>query len=240
MLAPSLIRAELPAPLDPRWSRLPGLDVDGHTVTLAPDYWFRFESQSWTLCDWQGVHDDLLPVSETSGQALEQIVLDYIRDNGRATTDAAEVLMTAWKVYAYLFRDELLPVEGLERIGPDELEMLRQAATLMSVNKIEMSGHIANIGPAWFFGAVVPVVFDVDDETAQALDEAYHGAWFDERRRIESVKAHAALGGRLVHGCQSVPNQSGGAVAPYGADVEVFRRELAAMRPGLLDAIRRP
>jgi len=28
------------------------------------------------------------------------------------------------------------------------------------------------------------------------------------------IKAHAALGGRLVHGYQSTPNQSGGAVVP--------------------------
>ncbi|MEV8153393.1 hypothetical protein AB0R11_12375, partial [Streptomyces fradiae] len=38
---------------------------------------------------------------------------------------------------------------------------------------------------------------------AGPLSEA-HGGWFNEPRRIESIKAHAALGGRLLHGCQSV------------------------------------
>jgi hypothetical protein len=48
----------------------------------------------------------------------------------------------------------------------------------------------------------------------RCAQEVYHSTWFNESRRIESVKAHAALGGRLVHGCQSVPNQSGGACVP--------------------------
>jgi hypothetical protein len=66
----------------------------------------------------------------------------------------------------------------------------------------------------------------------QKLDELYHGTWFNEARRVESIKAHAALGGRLVHGCQSVPNQSGGVVAPYGCDIARFSRELAGLKHG--------
>jgi hypothetical protein len=49
-----------------------------------------------------------------------------------------------------------------------------------------------------------------------------------EARRIESVKAHAALGGRLVHGCQSQVDMRGGCVVPYGVDLTEFRRELRA------------
>src|SRR5262249_7963107 len=130
--APSAIRATLPGPLDPRWSRLTGLEIDGNVITIAPDYWFRFENQSWIVCDWAAVRDELLPATETRGQALEQVVLDYIRAHGRTTTDPAEVLATAWHVYAYLFRDDLLSVAGLEAIGPAELRMLREAATLMA------------------------------------------------------------------------------------------------------------
>jgi hypothetical protein len=236
--APPAIRATLPGPLDPRWSRLTGLEVEGSVITLAPDYWFRFESQSWLICDWAAVRDDLLPAAETESQALEQTVLDYIRAHGRVTTDPAEVLATAWHVYDHLFRDDLLPVAGLEAIGPDELRMLREAATLMALNKVETSGHIANISPSWFFGAALPVVFDLTDEDGQLIDEAYHGTWFNETRRIESVKAHAALGGRLVHGCQSSPNLSGGAVAPYGTDITRFRAELGAMRAEWTEAVR--
>jgi hypothetical protein len=236
--APPTIRATLPGPLDPRWSRLAGLQVDATTVTIDPGYWFRFESRSWLVCDWAGVRDDLLPVTETSDQALEQAALDYVRAHGRTTTDPAEVLATAWQVYAYLFRDDLLPVAGLEAIGPGELRMLREAATLMALNKVETDGHISNISPTWFFGEAVPVVFDLDEQAGRSLDELYHGGWFNEPRRAESVKAHAALGGRLVHGCQSSGNLSGGVVAAYGTDIAVFRDELTAMRAGWVQAIR--
>jgi hypothetical protein len=190
--APPVIRATLPGPLDPRWSRLTGLEVDGSTVTLAPDYWFRFERPSWLVCDWAGVRDDLLPVA------------------------------------------------GLEAIGPAELRMLREAGTLMALNKVETDGHISNVSPTWFFGAAIPAVFGLNEEAGQVIDEAYHGTWFNEPRRIESVKAHAALGGRLVHGCQSAGNLSGGVVAPYGTDISAFRDELTAMRGDWITAIRKP
>jgi hypothetical protein len=236
--APPVIQATLPEPLDPRWSRLPGLEVEGNVLTLAPEYWFRFESPSWLVCDWAAVRDDLLPVAETSDQALEQIVLDYIRAHGRTTTDPAEVLATAWHVSSYIFRDDLLPVAGLEDIGPAELKMLREAATLMALNRVQADGHISNIAPTWFFGAAIPVVFDLDEQAGQVIDEAYHGTWFNESRRIESVKAHAALGGRLVHGCQSEANQTGGAVVPYGANIERFRQDLDGFRDEWLAAVR--
>lgn len=232
------IRATLPGPLDPRWSRLPGLTVEGDTVTIEPAHWFRFEEPTWIVCDWQGVRDNLLTVTETANRALEQTVLDYINTHGRATEDPAELLETAWHVYAYLFRDELLPVAGLEDIGPAELKMLREAATLMALNRVETDGTISNIGPTWFFGAAVPVVFDLSEQAGQRIDEVYHGTWFNESRRVESVKAHAALGGRLVHGCQSGGNMSGGVVAPYGTDIDRFRAELGAMRDEWIETVR--
>ena len=65
----------------------------------------------------------------------------------------------------------------------------------------------------------------------------YHSTWFHESRRIESVKAHTALGGRLVHGCQSVPNQSGGACVPYGASIDRFRHDLGQFQDQWLTAV---
>jgi outer membrane murein-binding lipoprotein Lpp len=235
--APALITAALP--VDPRWSRLPGIEADGRTVTISPaDYFFRFESCSWLVADWQAVRDELLPVTETAQEAIEQATLEFIRANARITTDPAEVLSIAWQVYSWLFRDELLPVAGLEQVGPAELRMLREAATFMALNKVRDDGSIANVGPCWFFPAATGVVFGLDDEKGGMLDEVYHGTWFNETRRIESVKAHAALGGRLVHGCQSVPNQSGGAVVPYGASIDRFRQDLDAFRSDWLAAVR--
>ncbi|GGT40516.1 hypothetical protein GCM10014713_37870 [Streptomyces purpureus] len=115
--------------------------------------------------------------------------------------------------------------------------MLREAATLMALNKVELDGHISNVGPCWFFPAATSVVFDLDDEMGGMLDEVYHSGWFNEHRRIESIKAHTALGGRLVHGCQSVPDQTGGVVAPYGASMANFRDDLAAFKAGWIEQV---
>lgn len=236
--APSVISVELPESFDVRWNRLPGVTAQGRVITIDPArYFFRFDSSSWLICDWDGVREELLDLTESAETALEQISLDFIRVHGRTTSDPAEVLSIAWQVYSYLFRDELLPVAGLEQIGPKQLRMLREAATLMALNKVELDGSISNVGPCWFFPAATSVVFDLDQDTGGMLDEVYHSTWFNESRRVESIKAHAALGGRLVHGCQSVPNQSGGACVPYGASIAQFRDDLNTFRSEWLAAV---
>jgi hypothetical protein len=232
------ISVELPEPFDARWARLPGITIDGRRITIDPAaYFFRFDCASWLVCDWDTVRSQLLEVQESTDTALEQTALEFIRAHARQTTDAAQVLSIAWEVYSYLFRAELLPVPGLEQIGAAELRMLREAATLMALNKVEQDGTISNVGPCWFFPAATSVVFDLDDERGEMLDEVYHSTWFNESRRIESVKAHAALGGRLVHGCQSVPNQSGGACVPYGASIPRYRDDLGRFREQWLAAV---
>lgn len=236
--APPAIIIDLPEPFDPRWARLPGIAVDGRRITIDPAaYFFRFDSASWLVCDWDAVRDGLLGAQESGETALEQTALDFIRSHAHVTTDPAELLSVAWQVYAYLFRADLLPVPGLERIGVAELRILREAATLMALNKVEPDGTISNVGPCWFFPAATSVVFDLDHDQGEMLDEVYHSTWFNESRRIESVKAHAALGGRLVHGCQSVPNQSGGACVPYGASITRFREDLGQFREQWLAAV---
>ncbi|MFB6441718.1 hypothetical protein ACFCVY_33920 [Streptomyces sp. NPDC056411] len=234
----AIIRAELPEAFDPRWSRLPGIQVDGRRISIDPaQYFFRFESHSWLVADWELVRSQLLEADETTESAVEQLALDFIKAHAESTSDAARVLVTAYEVYAYLFREEHLAGLGLPRITADHLRMLREAATLMALNKVELNGHISNVGPCWFFPAATSVVFDLEDETGGMLDEVYHGGWFNEHRRIEAIKAHAALGGRLVHGCQSVPDQSGGVVAPYGASMTTFRDDLAQFKAGWIDQV---
>ncbi|HEY2578080.1 MAG TPA: hypothetical protein VGI74_17395 [Streptosporangiaceae bacterium] len=237
-ITPTAISVELPEPFDPRWARLPGITVEGRRITIDPAaYFFRFSSAFWLVCDWDTVRTGLLNIQESSETALEQAALDFIRTHAHTTHDAAEVLSIAWNVYSYLFREELLPVPGLDRIGSAELRILREAATLMALNKVDLDGAISNVGPCWFFPAATSVVFDMDEQQGGMLDEVYHSTWFNESRRIESVKAHAALGGRLVHGCQSVPNQSGGACVPYGASIARFRDELGQFREQWLTAV---
>jgi hypothetical protein len=225
------ITVELPEAFDPRWNRLPGITVDGKRITIDPkDYFFRFENSSWLVIDWETVTAGLLHVDETEAVAVEQLALDFVKTNGRPTSDAGEVLAIAYQVYSYLFREEHLATLGLPDVTAEHLRMLREAATFMALNKVELDGHISNVGPCWFFPSATGVVFDLSETEGQMLDEVYHGGWFNEYRRIEAIKAHTALGGRLVHGCQSAPNQSGGVVAAYGTSMANFAVELAGMK----------
>ncbi|GAA1649145.1 hypothetical protein [Actinoplanes couchii] len=230
-VTPATITAYLPDAFDPRWNRLPGITVAGTRITIDPaDYFFRFENSSWLVIDWETVKAELLHVEETETATVEQIALDFVRTHARPARDAGEVLTIAYQVYSYLFRDEHLAALGLPAVTAEHLRMLREAATFMALNKIELDGHISNVGPCWFFPSDTGVVFDLSKTEGQMLDEVYHGGWFNEYRRIEAIKAHTALGGRLVHGCQSAPNQSGGVVAAYGTSMARFAVELAGMK----------
>lgn len=142
------ITVELPDAFDPRWNRLPGIQVEGRRITIDPaEYFFRFESSTWLLVDWELVKAQLLDVDETTESAVEQLALDFIKNHAESTSDAARVLATAYEVYAYLFRDQHLSGLGLPQITAGHLRMLREAATLMALNKVELDGHISNVGP---------------------------------------------------------------------------------------------
>lgn len=236
-----IIKVTLPTPFTKTWERIPGLTVDGPTLIIDPaTFFFRYENPTWLLCDWPQVCDQLLTTVETTETTIEQMVLDYVRAHGYQTTNPAEVLRTAHEVYSYMFREEHLDDPGLDFVPPNTLLMLRECGTLMALNRVEMDGHISNVSPAWMLCAAAQVVYDLDKATAEVLDELYHGTWFNESRRRESILAHAALGGRLVHACQGAPNMSGGCVVPFGADVEAMRRELAGMRVPWIEATLAP
>ncbi|RKS07198.1 hypothetical protein DFP74_2855 [Nocardiopsis sp. Huas11] len=224
---------------DPRWNRIPGLEVKGASLSIEPDdYFFRLESTGWRVIDWDTVTTEMLPVEESSDLALEQKALTFISDHVRTTHDPAEVLAIAWNVYSYLFREEHLPTLDVPGITAEHLRILAEVSTLTALNKVDQDGRISIVGPAWFFGDTARVVYDLDEPTVQALDEVFHGGLFNENRRIESVKAHTALGGRLVHGCQSTPSQKGGVVAAYGTPMDRFRDELAQFRDAWITAVR--
>ncbi|MGI5206171.1 hypothetical protein ACQEU6_31945 [Spirillospora sp. CA-108201] len=224
-----LIRAELPESFHLGWNRIDGVSVEGKVITIDPArYFFRYENPSWIICDWRGVEAELLTARETESTAVEQMALDFVRTHGRTTTDPAEVLAVAWEATAYIFRDEYLNEPGLIALGvrPEHLRMLRELGTVMALNRVEQNGRISNVGPAWMFPIACKVIYGLDHDEAQLVDELYHGTWFDEARRVEATKANAALGGRLVHGCQSQVDMRGGAIVPFGVDLGEFRREL--------------
>lgn len=236
-----VIRAEMPEAFHDGWNRLPGITVTGKEITIDPaDYFFRFDNPTWLLCDWQNVERDLLGVHENVDEALEQIVLDYIKENGHTTSDPAEVLGTAWRVYSHLFRDEHLSDPAITALGitPEHLRMLTEMGAMMALNRVELDGDITNVGPAWMFPETCRLVYDINREDAELVDELYHSTWFTEGRRVEQVKAHAALGGRLVHGCQSSVNMAGGCVVAYGTSIAGFREALSSFRPEWIDKVR--
>ncbi|MGH3501969.1 MAG: hypothetical protein ACRDQA_13955 [Nocardioidaceae bacterium] len=235
---PSPINVELPEPMSYGWNKIPGVRVEGSRLTVNPaEYFFRYGDPSWILCAWDGVRHELLDVDESPDVAVEQQALDYVKAHGVRTTEPSEVLRTAFDVYGYIFRDEHLMDPSLDGVAPEHLRMLRQMGVLMALNRVELDGAISNVGPAWMFPATCRVVFNLSESEAGFVDELYHGTFFNESRRVESVKAHAALGGRLVHGCQSVPDQSGGCVVPYGCDIARFRAELNAFKREWTDAV---
>jgi hypothetical protein len=233
----------LPEAFHPGWNTISGVTVEGATLTIDSEaYFFRYTNPTWIVCDWHSVAADLVNAHETTDTAIEQIALDYVRTHGRVTDDPAEVLSIAYRAYSWLFRAEHLADPGLIALGvtAEHRRMLTEMGTMMALNRVELTGEITNVGPAWMFGEASKVVYGIQGAEAELLDELYHGTWFNETRRIESVKAHVALGGRLVHGCQSGTeiNMAGGAVAPYGTDMDRFRRELGTFRHAWITAAR--
>jgi hypothetical protein len=228
---------ELPEPFTPEWNRIDGITVDGATITVDPArYFFRYENPTWVLADWDLVQRELLDARETTEQAVEQRALEFVRAHGYTTHSPAEVVETAYRVAAYLYRDAHVEVPGLD-VNERQLTALREATTLMALNRVELNGHLANVGPCWFFPVATSVVFGFTEEEGKVLDELYHGGWFNETRRRESVLAHAALGGRLVHGCQASADMAGGCVLPYGTDLDAFRSELNGLRHDWMDLV---
>lgn len=239
MITPT-IEVDLAHPFADGWNQIPGVTVQGAHLTISPDeYFFRYENPSWTLCDSSAVTRDVYPITETTATALEQQVLDYIVANGVRTTDPVSVIKTAEQVYSYVYRDEYLDDPELVELGVslEHLRMLREMSTMMALNQVELNGHPSNVGPAWFFPAAVQKVYGITEEEGEFVDDLYHGGFFNENRRVESVKAHAALGGRMVHGCQASPCLSGGCVVPYGADIDAFMTELKQFKQGWISAI---
>ncbi|GAA4232007.1 hypothetical protein GCM10022254_30780 [Actinomadura meridiana] len=237
------IVVKLPKPFRNGWNRIKGVTVEGAIISIDPvAYFFRYENPTWLLCDWDGVRSNLLDAQETTETVVEQMTLDYIKEHGCRTSDPAKVLTTAYAVYCHTFREEYLEDPSLAEMGVTsrDLRALTEMGTMMALNRVELDGSIGNVGPAWMFGEAAKVVFDLDSHEAEKLDHLYHGSWFNEPRRTEQIKAHAALGGRLVHGCQSGQEQhmAGGCVAPYGADIQRFRRELRAFRREWIERVR--
>jgi hypothetical protein len=122
----------------------------------------------------------------------------------------------------------------LSEVSAADLRVLRESSILCALNKVDLAGHITITGPAWYFAQCARVVFDLDRASEMRVDELFHGGFFNGSRLVDQVRAHTALGGKLVHGCQGTGNGSGGCVVAYGTDVQAMQSELVALRKTVL------
>jgi hypothetical protein len=228
-------------PFHAGWNSIAGLCVDQGALTIDADtYFIRREEATWTYVPWELVQASWYDIRETIDTALEQTALRFIADNRRVTSDAAVVLQNAEQVYSYLFNKERLTAyDDLSDVSEDDLRILRESSILCSLNKVALNGRITVIGPAWYFAQCARKVFNIDHAAEMRVDELFHGGFFNGARLLDQVRAHVALGGKLVHGCQGTGNGSGGCVVAYGTDVQVMQRELVDLRSPILNTFQR-
>lgn len=224
--------------LDKRWNRVPGVQVDGNQISIDIDkYFYRYESPQWKFIPWEKVQAKWSDLSETQDSSLEQNCLSFVKEAAITTNDPTAILENAEKAYSFLFDPNRIDVSGLPYVTNDHLKILKEASTLMALNRVDQDGRARNVGPAWFLPACSQKVYDLSQKESEFIDELYHGTFFTEARRVDSVKAHTALGGRLVHGCQGNVNQSGGCIVEYGTSVEKFHADLKSFRDDWMQAI---
>jgi hypothetical protein len=219
------------------WERVSGIKLIGDAIQITPTQYFeRFEDPSWTYVPWETVQAHWTELSETPDMAIEQACLQFIRKHSQQSRDASVILENAEKVYSFVFNESLLhEIEDLDHVTANDLRVLRESSILCALNKVALNGRITNIGPAWYFAQCARLVYGLSATDEQRVDELFHGGFFNALRLREQTRAHVALGGRLVHGCQSSGNGSGGCVVGYGTDVAVMQKELLALRPGFLN-----
>jgi len=218
------------------WGRIAGIELIGPAIRITPEQYFeRYEDPSWNYVPWETVEANWSKLSETPERAIEQACLEFIREHAHQTSDPAVILENAEKVYSFVFNESILnEIQDLDHVTPNDLRVLRESSILCALNKVNLSGRITNIGPAWYFAQCARTVFGLSSADEKRVDELFHGGFFNGLRLREQTRAHVALGGKLVHGCQSSGNGSGGCVVSYGTDTAVMQSELLNLRPRFL------
>lgn len=218
------------------WNRVAGISVRDDKVEIDPDsYFVRLEDNAWSYVPWSVVESGWPEIEETTSMALEQAALDFINKNREVTSDPSVILANAEKVYSFLFDQERLSkYDDLSDVSADDLRVLRESSILCSLNKVALNGKITVIGPAWYFAQCARTVYGLDRESEMRVDELFHGGFFNGARLSDQVRAHVALGGKLVHGCQGTGNGSGGCVVEYGTNLQVMQSELIALRDPMI------
>lgn len=218
------------------WGKIAGIRLIDTTIQIAPDQYFeRYEDPSWNYVPWERVQAHWSELSETPDRAIEQACLEFIRDHAQQTSDASVILENAEQVYSFVFNESILnEIQDLDHVTAHDLRVLRESSILCALNKVDLSGRITNIGPAWYFAQCARAVFELSADDERRVDELFHGGFVNGLRLREQTRAHVALGGKLVHGCQSSGNGAGGCVVSYGTDTLVMQSELLNLRPRFL------
>ena len=221
------------------WNQVAGMSVSEAGIEIDPDlYFIRFEQPTWSYVPWDVVQTAWHDIKETGTVALEQAALNFIVANRRITNDPSVVLRNADLVYSYLFdQARLSAFDDLSDVSANDLRVLRESSILCALNKVGLDGRITVIGPAWYFAQCARKVFGLDRVAEMRVDELFHGGFFNGARLSDQIKAHIALGGKLVHGCQGTGNGSGGCVVEYGTNVQRMQSELVALREPILRAL---
>ena len=233
---PETIAFRAAAPFHPGWNKIAGLSIDNDVLKIdRATYFIRSEEDSWSYVPWEVAQRGWSEIQETPNKALEQSALEFIARHRVITRDPAVILRNAEAVYGFLYAPSRLAThEDLRDVNADDLRILREASILCALNKVARNGRITVIGPAWYFAQCARLVFDLDREAELRVDELFHGGFFNGARLSDQVRAHVALGGKLVHGCQGSGNGSGGCVVEYGTDLQTLQMELVALREPIL------
>jgi hypothetical protein len=233
---PPMVQFSPEMPFHEGWNKVNGLStLNGNLAINTEQYFERLEDPSWTFVPWDKVMEAWDSLEESNTSALEQTCLNFISQNSEVTFDPAVALGNAERVYSFLFNEERIRKhEDLHRVTPEMLRVLRESSILCALNKVNASGHICNIGPAWYFAQCSELVYSLSASEASQVDELFHGEFFNGPRLRDQVRAHVALGGKLVHGCHGSGHGSGGCVVSYGTDINQMQNELLALRPHFL------
>ena len=226
------------AEFHPGWNKITGVTLEDGQLSIDPhQYFIRFEDPSWTYVPWSIVQGHWSEIRETPDTALEQAAVQFIAANRRTTSDPVVVMRNAEAVYSYLYDHERLAMyDDLEDVTAADLRVLRECSILCALNRAALNGRITVIGPAWYFAQCARTVFSLDRTSEIRVDELFHGGFYNGARLDEQVRAHVALGGKLVHGCQGSGNGAGGCVVQYGTDVRAMQTELMALRDPVIRA----
>lgn len=214
------------------WNRIPGIRVDGVELEISPEYFIRREDAFWEYVPWEIVQAHWDEIGESKDFALEQSALAFIKRHKISTNRLDAVLENAEKVYSFLFDGlRIAEHEDLRTVSDADLRVLRESSTLCALNRVNAAGRITTIGPAWYFAQCARIVYGLDAAAEARVDELFHGGFFNGPRLRDQVRAHTALAGKLVHGCQGSGHGSGGCVVAYGTDLDVMQSELLVLRP---------